>query len=103
MKDSWNEVEWKKSVISNGCSQSSRFPVPQHRGNEGTVNKIDCVSDLALFVGFSSCFNEARRLCTSFRMSLLSRFFCRVIADAILYARDKYMDGNRSLLEVLQK
>lgn len=27
----------------------------------------------------------------------------RVIADAILYARDKYMDGNRSLLEVLQK
>ena len=35
--------------------------------------------------------------------SLLTRFFCRVIADAILYARDKYMDGNRSLLEVLQK
>lgn len=29
--------------------------------------------------------------------------FFRVIADAILYARNNYMDGKRSLLEVLQK
>ena len=29
--------------------------------------------------------------------------FLRAIADAILYARNNYMDGKRSLLEVLQK
>ena len=78
------------------------------------TSKLDSIKVESLFLLHDQ--EDKKRLCSQGEFTAKHAFlnkeiamtfwvliFLRAIADAILYARNNYMDGKRSLLEVLRK
>ena len=72
-------------------------------GSEGSAEKLVSTPKF-LFVKKVNSVNRSYHSIVSPQKKIYFLFnLSRAIADAMLYARNNYMDGKRSLLEVLQK
>ena len=77
--------------------------MPRGHGSEGSAVKLVSTPKLLFVNKVNSINRRYHSIILPQKSSYLLFNLSRAIADAMLYARNNYMDGKRSLLEVLKK